>query len=322
MKILWLYKYIPTYNVDKWFHLDYVRWMKDNGYDITAYGPNIHDEYPDIVDVKYDACIDWNRLLELTKADVVILNTKSRMFADYSPHTGVQKGCWLPAGFEQSKAIPKIMIDEDTHYEKSGQWYKDVGIDLLLLRHYSQVSRDWGVKTQWLPFSVDTSVFRPLNRHRKYNKLCFAGHITPPYPERRIICECLSQTPYLEKFEHRQMVGDKYIACLQNYIAHLSSGSMYDICAAKNFEIMSCGSVLVTNDFSGRDLLFPAGTYYNINPNGKVVQQVEQLINNAGLIADISNAGRKCILERHTNRIRTEELLTLLKSSFPVLKTQ
>jgi len=314
MKILWIYKYVANYNIDKWFHLEYVRWMKNNGYDIVVYGPSIQHEYKDLIEIPYNPEISWDTLLHKIKPTVAILNTKSRMFEHYSPHTKEARGCILPNGFASSKAIPKIMIEEDAHYESDGKWYQEQGIDLILQRHYSQSLRDWGIKTLWLPFSVDASVFKPEHCN-KIRKICFTGHITNPYPERRFICDALKQADCIDIFENRQKVNDGYIKCLQSYVAHLSTGSAFDICAAKNFEIMSSGSVLVTTPFSGLSSLFPDDCYINIKLNGSnAVEKVYNLLQNDALIYEVSTNGRKCILNRHTNRHRTEELVNIINT--------
>jgi len=313
MKIIWIYKYSAMYNFDKWFHLEYVRWMKNNGYDIIAYGPELHQEYSDIICFPYNPHFSWDDILQKTKADVAILNTKSRMFGYYSPTTKQARDCILPRGFVESNAIPKVVIEEDAHYETDGKWYKEVGINLLLQRHYSQSIRNWGVKTLWHPFSVDESIFKP-NRDR-INKVCFAGSITTPYPERRKICNILSSERLIDVFESSQKIERGYIECLQNYSIHLSTPSIYDITAAKNFEIMSSGSVLMTPKFSGIDILFPNNSYCEIALDGSnVISKAQELLLNQEYRAEVSKNGRECILQRHTNRIRTEELLHILRT--------
>jgi hypothetical protein len=313
MKILWIYKYSASYNLDKWFHLEYVRWMKNNGYDIVAYGPGIHEVYPDIAPLAYVENTRWDSLLDILKPDVCILNTKSRMFEHYSPHTGSALGCILPIGFETSKRIPKVMIEEDAHYEKNGKWYQEVGIDLLLQRHYSQSLRDWGVKTLWHPFSVDETIFCPDDCQRT-NKVCFSGHITSPYPERRRFCDLLKNQNLIDVFEHKEKINEKYIKCLQEYVAHLSTASIYDITAAKNFEIMSSGSILITPKFSGIDLLFPEDSYCEINLDGSdIVEKVRKILPGFEYRKNIVDNGLRCIKERHTNKVRTKELIEILE---------
>lgn len=313
MKILWIYKYSSSYNFDKWFHLEYVRWMKNHGIDIVAYGPEIHIGYPDICCFAYDPNLSWKSILQKTKADVAILNTKSRMFDYYSPHTKTAKGCILPNDFASSKDIPKIMIEEDYHYETDDNWYHDVGIDLILQRHHSQFLRKGKVKNMWFPFSVDISIFKPSGIQRK-NRLCFVGHDTSAYPERKAICSILKNTNTADWFNGQQKINDNYVRCLQEYVAHLSTSSMYNITAAKNFEIMSSGSLLVTDRFSGIDELFPADCYCAIDKNGKdIMQKLHKILTQPEYVRQKVQNGLACIKEKHSNEIRTEQLINIIK---------
>jgi len=314
MKILWLYKYDASYNFDKWFHLEYVRWMKNNGYDIVAYGPGIHDAYPDIAVIPWDPNTTWDFLLTRLKPDVVILNTKSRMFDFYSPFTKTMKGCILPKGFIESKQIPKVVIEEDYHYEDNDDWYLECGCDLLIQRHYSQYLRGGNLRVEWLPFSVDTDMFRPDNIVRR-RKFCFIGSISSAYPERRLLCDFLAKKGILHVYESHQKLNMDYIKSLQSYFGFLSTSSIYDICAAKNFEILSCGAVLITNKFSGLDLLFPSNAYCEIpvDPQ-KAYTILLSLIHNSELCQSLITAGRQCILEKHSNFTRTKELMYMLRS--------
>jgi hypothetical protein len=288
--------------------------MKKNGYNIQAYGPGLDREYSDIAPLNYNPDISWDSLVQATKADVAILNTKSRQFHYYSPHTKVYTGCYLNPGFETSKIIPKVVIEEDDHYETNGIWYQKNGINLVLERHYSQAQRDWGVKTLWHPFSVDESLFAPIKISR-INKICFAGHMTTPYPCRKIVCEKLSDARLIDVFQNREKLDMRYVYCLQQYVSHLSTPSIYDISAAKNFEIMSSGSVLFTPSFSGIDELFPKEAYCEIKIDGSdCVEKARKVLNDEGYRVATVEAGRKCILEKHTNKIRTEELMHILKT--------
>jgi hypothetical protein len=287
--------------------------MKNNGYDIVVYGPGTHEAYPDISPLAYSKLLVSHHLREIFKPDVCILNTKSRMFEHYSPHTNSALGCILPEDFKDW-GIPKIVIEEDAHYEKDGQWYQDMGIDLLLQRHHSQSLREWGVKTLWHPFSVDEKIFCP-NRSPRINKVCFAGHITSPYPERRRFCDSLKAHSLIDIFEHKEKINEKYLYCLQEYVAHLSSASIYNISAAKNFEIMSSGSVLITPKFSGIDLLFPEDSYCEINSDGSdIVEKTKRILNDIDYRNKLISGGLKCIKEKHTNEIRTKELIKILET--------
>lgn len=317
MKIIWFYKYVPEYNFDKHFHLDYVRDIKSMGLDIVVYGKNVEQGYPDLVEIPYDEDMEWNRLIKDLKADIAILNTKSRMFDHYSPHTKEAFGCWLPKGWGKSKKIPKIMIDEDRHYEYNNKWEKKSGIDLIFERHYSNYLRSLKfkpkIKTEWLPFSVDTKVFKPTGKER-INKICFAGHFTEPYPERKLACDILDTN--VDIFCHKEKINDDYIKCLQEYVCHLSGSSIYNISAAKNFEIMSSGSLLLTDRFPGIDELFPRDCYCSFKKDGSDIEEKAEIIfNDKDYVRETVEKGVQHIKTYHNNFIRTCQMLSSIKEN-------
>ena len=158
MKILWIYKYMQNYDFDNNLHLKYIQWMKNNGYDVTCYGPHIEDAYPDLVDVIYDKHLTWKEIVKKTQADVAIVMTKSRMWEYYDPFHNKFTGYWLPADFN-NKLIPKLVVEEDYMYEKNDNWYFENGVDLLIQRHSSQALRKGKTPVTWIPFSVDEKSF-------------------------------------------------------------------------------------------------------------------------------------------------------------------
>jgi hypothetical protein len=248
--------------------------------------------------------------------DVVIMNTKSRMFMHYNPHRDQADGFWVPAGTERVDR-PRIVIEEDYHYEKSDLWYRENRIDLILQRHHSQVARQEQVPMQWLPFSVDTSVFRPsVNDNRRTRKICFAGSTNcGAYKIRNDACNQLAKRHLVRVFASGARVGLRYVKCLQEFIAHVSCSSIYKLSTAKMFEIMSSGSVLLTNDNVDLPLLFPEGSFCSYKEDASdIIPIAEKLIYNQGLTRSIARRGREAILARHTHEIRIKELLEIIKS--------
>jgi len=316
MKILWIYKYDPEYNLDKWFHLEYARSIKRQGVDIVAYGPRIHEAYPDLVQIRYSPEMTWKELLNRTSSDIVILNTKSRMFEYYSPHTEEQSGCILPKGFNESKDIPKIMIEEDYHYEKNDDWYSDAGIDLILQRHCSQSLRKGKIESIWFPFSVDTEIFKDRKNPRK-SQLALIGHATGPYPIRKRICNYFQSDNLIDIFCKKEKIYNSYISCLQEYLGYISTSSVYNITAAKNFEIMASGGILFTDKFLGIEKLFPNDSYIEIPKDLSILNSlVRDLLNNQDRIHWIKEKALNCILKYHSNFVRTSELLEIIKRKF------
>ena len=314
MRILWLYKYDRKYNFDKWLHLEYVRHVKQLGYDIIAYGPRLEEEYYDIMLVPYRPSLSWEELIDMSGADIAILNTRSRAFEHYSPFTGEKQGCWLPDGFAKSKKVIKVLIDEDAHYEKDDLWVKEMGFSLTLQRHKSQADRkDWVVKTKWLPFSVNTSIFTPQGTGKRINKVCFTGSMTEKYTDRQNAIRRLYNYNLIDIFPTGIKRDQEYLDCLRSYKCCLSGASNYDICAAKNFEIMASGAVLLTNNFTGiRDLFYDDTYSLYDNDNDNIIARATKILFDDGYAEHLSKNALNCIKARHTDEIRTKQLIEIL----------
>lgn len=316
MKILWFYKYLSHYDFDNWLHLKFVEVLKRYpGVEVLTYGPNISDGYPHLTTLHYDKKITIDDIRKHFDFDAMIMNTKSRMFMDYSPHKKIAKDEWLPQGFNLINK-PRIMIEEDYHYEISDEWYKQNRIDLILQRHYSQSLRQQNVPMKWFPFSVDTGTFYTTPANKTF-KICFAGSINKDaYKYRYDACEQLKRQGLIDMFTHKQQKhGQDYVECLRSYISHLSCSSTYRLTPAKMFEIMASGSALLTNENDDLKLLFPEGSYYTYKPDASdVVQVAREIIYNPSKRAAVAEAGRKAVIDRHSHDVRIKELLEIINS--------
>jgi hypothetical protein len=292
------------------------------GIELKAYGPGLEVLYSDLTFAKFSQGTKLEDLRRLYDFDVIILNTKSRMFHIY--HAPVNSGKpedmsqqWLPADIN-SITVPKVMIEEDYHYEVDNNWYKET-VDLVLQRHYHncKVANERGyIKNIWFPFSVDTDVFKPDGNSR-INKVCFSGSSTSGiYNYREIAKQKLLESGLLSNYEQKNRDND-YLLCLQKYVSHLSGCSKYCITPAKMFEIMASGSVLLTNQCGtdyGMDHLFSGNSYVSYSEIGHdIVTKVNILISDEGMVRDIIKSALLDINERHTDTIRIGQLLEILK---------
>ena len=143
MRILWLYRYTPDYNFDHWLHMDFAEWI--NSYSeiqTKCYGHRLHEVYPNFVVMPWEETITMKDIKKAFDFDVVILNTKSRMFEEYLPPVNPDNlphshsPTWLPRDFKEYDC-PKVVIEEDYHWELNDDWYAENGIDLIMQRHYS-----------------------------------------------------------------------------------------------------------------------------------------------------------------------------------------
>lgn len=316
MKILWFYKYIADYDFDNWLHLKFVEVLKQHpGVELLAYGPGISEGYPHLTTLPYDKNITIDDIKKHFNFDAIILNTKSRMFMDYNPHRGIAKDEWLPKGWALID-VPKIVLEEDYHYEKDDEWYKQNRVDLILQRHWSQTQRQATVPMRWFPFSVDTDTFRPHDGDQRTNKICFAGSISSgAYKYRHLACDILKRHKLIDMFPNGAKTGYKYVKCLREYTCHLSCSSIYHLTPAKMFEIMASGSVLLTNENADLPMLFPNGSYYTYKIDGSNVHHVAAAILHDKISRDATvKLALETINTRHSHKVRIEELLNIIRS--------
>lgn len=332
MKILWLYKYMKEYDFDHHLHMTFAKYIATfPGISLKAYGPALHIGYPRITLTEYDSNHTLKDLHQVFDFDVVIINTKSRCFESYcpplaNPNKAIAKGCWLPSDFKTFKC-PKIVLEEDYHYEINDDWYKDVGINLILQRHYSQSLRQKFVPMQFLPFSVDIGYFNPWVSeclhggialpltYTRNKKFCFIGSNTDKvYAYRRNATSRLVTEDLAVSYAGAKKVDGEYLKILREYIGYISCGSIYEICAAKNFEIMASGGILLTNKFKGVELLYPENSYCSYeNDVSDVVIKARKIINEPAFATEMMKNARECIHSKHTHEIRVKELLQILK---------
>jgi hypothetical protein len=314
MKILWFYQYLDSYEFDNWLHLKFVESLKAYpGVEVLVYGPGISDGYPHLTTLPYDPKISADDIKRHFNFDAIILNTKSRMFAHYDPHKRIARNEWLPTKWSLMD-VPKIMIEEDYHYEQDDSWYRENRIELILQRHYSQSQRQQTVPMKWFPFSVDTGVFSPATYSRN-NKICFAGSTNRDvYKYRYNACEILKRANLIDVFANGTKHGAGYVRVLKDYVSHLSCSSTYMLTPAKMFEIMASGSVLLTNENNDLELLFPKGSYCTYKPdNHSIVGVARSILNDKDMREEIVKNGLEAIRTRHSHQVRINELLGIIK---------
>lgn len=317
MKILWLYRYIREYDFDNWLHMKFAEYLSTYpDVQLVAYGPDLHHEYNKLVKLKYLPLLHLKDIYAELRPDVVILNTKSRMFNYYNPHKDEARDCWLPNDFKEFKQIPKIVLEEDYHYEKNDDWYRENGIDLILQRHFNSVKRQKTVPMEWLPFSVDHKTFFDRGMSR-YLKVGLAGSSNSAYPERQSVSKFLKAHELIDIFCGKEKIGEEYLTCLNQYMCHLSCTSRYHITPAKMFEIMASGSIMLSNNDPHLRLLFKEGSYVTFdfsqfNFEQKMLKLIRDLINNEPMRKEIVQSAKEDILTRHTHDIRIRHLLNII----------
>lgn len=331
MKILFLYSYFPSFTTNHWLNIDFARAMAwYPGVELKVYGLRAEVGYSDVVLCQYSPDYTLDIIKRIFDFDLVVCYTKSRMFTEYLPplyslnKTQQEKrgDCWMPPDFKRWKKTPKIMIEEDYHYEINDDWYYDEkGFDMIMQRHWSQAQRKGKVPVAWLPFSVDTHVFKPNPQtdlhNRRIKRICFNGSQSPVYTYRNEVRAALRKTGLLDDFSFSKR-DQEYIHCLQNYIAHLSCSSAYNITPAKMFEIMASGSLLWTNvgDNYGLNELFPSDCYMTYSSSLEDIKEgAKRIIKEEDLRKRTTDKAMECIINNHTHEIRIDQFFQILKTA-------
>jgi hypothetical protein len=345
MKILWIYnQHNPSLEYDHFLHMDFVRYIhhhldfveyfdKDskilNEIQIKAYGANL-THYSDI-SLKYSKERTLRDVYLEYPFDIVIVNTKGRCFAYYSitPEKEDGRDSYLPPDFKEFNLAPKVMIEEDYQYEHNNNWYISQGFKAILHRHYSnhlKCEKFKDIKSVFFPFSVNTEIFRPASI--EHERVCFCGNSDHEiYQDRKEMIDRLKESYrkdstaidsycLIDDFKATKRF-DEYIRTLQSYTASLCGVTIYNLTPSKLFEILACGSVLITNNVSksGVDQLFSSSSYVTFQSNySDYVKNVKRVLLEPEYALSLRNSGLKDIRNKHTHNIRIKELLNILKT--------
>jgi len=319
MNILWIEAPQRCGRYDDWLHTKFAERMGDYE-NIYFYGKGlVHPKAP----IGYDEDITMDYLVGELKLDVVIVDTINAAWNYYKPVTlnGERYGEILPKGFASCK-VKKVCIEEDFHYETNTDWHESMGFEFIIQRHYSQAQRKMGLEFKYLPWSVDTKVFKYNDQNRE-NKIGFAGTIdvkndmsgqTSVYVYREKAISVLEQAGVFASSKSYHHINQAYLDYLQKYVGYISCGSLFDLTSAKMWEIMASGGILLTNKMSGLETLFPEGSYITYENDARdAVSKVQSLLKDPFSQEKIRAKGIESILKNHTHETRCKQLLEMLK---------
>ena len=322
MKILWLFKFKPNWDYNRWFHMDFAYEIaKQDNIELKSYGLGMSLGYPKLNLQSYNKVLSIEVLRQKFNFDIIIIDGKERVTYGHGRIN------ILPQGFDKFKGCPKIVIEGDYHnYLKNGNsdWYSNRKIDLILHRHSKNVKKAKihlpNIKHIWFPCSVNKQNFKLNPNLKRKNTLCFIGGLNCCYIYRIKAIQKLKNKKLIEVYE-RKLKGQKYINCLQSYVSHINGSSVFDIETAKMFEIMASGSVLFTDEFPGDRLkdLFVDGSYVTYKRDySDLYSKAHKIIVDADYRNDITRKAVDCINQRHTHAIRIEQLLKIIKENYAI----
>lgn len=301
MRLLVLYRDNPDYRYDEWLHMGFVKAMNKEVCSY-AYGPGLFELYPMQCIVAYNEKLTMADLYDIFKFEAIVCIAKGRMFHYYDPRKPERNDSWLPSDFITWDATPKIVLEEDYHYERDDFWYAYNGINLILQRHKSNVKPNV-VPMKFFPFSVDTDLFFPADEFSaevKERMIFMGGKCSQVYPFRYNALNLLQKYDIIDE---RRVCNESYPEVLRNYRAGLSCGSAYDIFPAKVLEILSCGLALVTNKFSGCPSRLGNIFYVEEDCSNLISQSLNAIKSRKGVET------HEYIKKHHSHKVRIKQLV-------------
>ena len=337
MNILWLYGSVTKWDaINHWYHLDFARILaKQLNINLMVYGYKMHKLHPDIAKIQFDVKKTGLDIKKDFDFDVVIMDNKARfVYTRTAAESRARKPrrFWLnPEFLNGLDNTPKVFLEGDYHQQMAMEnrfpdekkWYEKRKIDLLLVRHLNNLiySKESSVPLVWFPCSVDINIFKPNLKIERVNKVCLIrGYGKVYYIYRHLMGDILKPTKLIKTYNDR-LLGQDYINCLQSYVSHISGSSIKFITAAKMFEIMACGSVLLTDEGNeyGLKELFPNNSYCTYKRDGSdIISKAQKIINEPEYRKYITTNAAKCIANKHSHKIRAKELINIITKKFGI----
>jgi len=336
INILWLYGSVPKFDViNHWYHTGFAKVLSEMpNVNLMLYGYGMERLYPDMTRMDYNENITGKDIKKEFNFDVIIMDNKQRFLSRTHNSRGIRKFWLAPYFFNGLGETPKIMLEGDytQHIMRAGtsspeiDWYVNRQVDLLLVRHLDNLkhSKTSRIPLRWFPCSVNNTIFKPNPEIERIEKICLiSGYGLQTYKYRTLAGKVLSPTKLVDIYQKR-FIGDDYIQNLQSYSSHISGSggrSGNHITAAKMFEIMASGSVLLTDkgEEYGLKELFPGSSYCTYKRDGSdIITKSELIINEPDYREFVTNRAIKCISEKHTHEIRAQELIDLMVDTFGI----
>jgi hypothetical protein len=227
--------------------------------------------------------------------------------------------------------IPKshIIIDYFRHnYDEEDDFIKATKQDLVfaVCQHETRALARNGFKGKiaWLPFSIDTDVFRYKGEKKTTDVMAVFSVVQWAYPTRNeILCtikdiqenqvrmDCLLQASWPKT----RLLHDDYVQALAHSKIVVNGVDHYGSVNWKFFEPCACGSLLMTERGEDMDELgFVDGlTCVTFNGMDNLRSKILKYLKEETLRREIAGRGYLLIQEKHSNKQRVKEMTETLK---------
>jgi len=224
---------------------------------------------------------------------------------------------------------PKAMVIEDNH-DVVPKWQVTTGIkrgvEILFHRglesfhRFHPEARDL-YKCIWLPFSVNTEMFKLMGFER--TGVLHVGTVNQKhYPIRVELNKRFKDKSWFTRVPRpvetiekslKWPIRDEYAQLISQAEICVTCGSKHDAAVQKYLEIPACGTVLMSNHFKDLDSFgFKNGKNIVIYEE-PIEEQLELMLQNKDRLKKIGMAGHSLVHERHTIEIRAKEFVGHVK---------
>jgi len=189
--------------------------------------------------------------------------------------------------------------------------------DLFLYRQRCQVDylKDLAPHTpsEWLPFSVDTGIYKNLNLPKKHDVLTSSSIRKDVYPNRQKINSLVAKCKF--KAVTKRIVHKRYINAINQTKICIISTNIFNSPNMKFTEFTSCGTfVLADKPADMKELGFKDGEHLVIYKNIQDLRnKIKYFINNKKERETISERGMNFTRKNHNNTARVKQMIKIIQ---------
>lgn len=306
MRVLWIG---PNYRYRFNFHHELLADEAARQHDVIRYGHSI-DNTP--------ACKYWDegthvpRLVEKYKPELVV--------CQHPRH------CQQYTGWRDVNVL-KIALAVD-YFPRNRKWksafLKVNGFDLTLFpeRFMVEWAKSESLNAEWLPFAVDTKVFKPLEVSKRYHAMvCFSAH-TDEYPNRKAVYESVvSMNSYhpvfaLALFNNKDKIyHEDYIRLINQSSLAVTSNDKWGSVNLKHLEYMACGTPMLTDEAEDfQEMGIKPGEYYIKYENpSDVPDLIDHYLEHPELTEPMAQKARELVIEHHDVSVRIKQMFDIVR---------
>lgn len=194
--------------------------------------------------------------------------------------------------------VKTVLFDNDScYYDFSSIKY--MGIDYIFYRDTDKNGKAPNTASSYLKWSIDTEKYTPKYGGSGVSFNCSCSHY---YPLRMEIRSVIKNT-------FRK--GERYIAHLQDSAAAIHTDSeRVPAVRGKILEFAACGTQIISNRTQRMELYFPDELIVYFDD----IEHLRQIVDSFKPDVEIQKRLREITVEKHDDRVRAKEILTILES--------